>query len=218
MILNARVHNVAAVFAATFVFGLSISSAHFSNAQPVFDEDSFPPPREQILVDLDGDGTSDRVLVYALNKSYNILSYELGLSSGGFDEREAFVVPVNMSDSDSLTQSNNGNVILNWGCFACGRYHSQTSLSLRLENGRLQVIGYDHVFADRIYAAVFSCSVNFITGDAVVEADDVELLMLSTPERTQPLRNYDWQAAPRACDALDKYDDAFNEEHFGARR
>lgn len=214
----ARSYNVAAIFAATFVLATSLFSVQSSHAQPVFDPDRFPDPREQILVDLNGDGTPDRVLVYALNRSYDILTYELGFGSGSFDEREAFVVPVNMSDSDSLGLSGTGNVVLTWGCFACGRYHSQTSVTLRLENDRFQVIGYDHTHADRIYAAVFSCSVNFITGDAVIEADDIERLTRSTPERSQPLRNYAWQAAPRACDVLDKYDDAFKERHFGARR
>ena len=209
--------NVAAVFAATFVFAVS----HFAGlgfAQPVFDSEAFPQPRQQVSTDLDGDGIPDRVLVYALNRSFDILSYELGYGRGEFGEREAFIVPINLSDSDSLALLPNGNFTLTWGCFACGRYHTHISLTLRLENDRFQVIGYDQVYADRMYAAVFSCSVNYLTGKAVVEADDVEQVALTTPERATDLQGYVWENTPKACDALRKYDDAFMERHFADKR
>lgn len=217
MSLKSKYFDVAAVFAATFVFAQSFFvGAGF--AQPIFDEEAFPQPRQEVSTDLDGDGTPDRVLVYALNRSFDILSYELGYGGGGFGEREAFIVPVNMSDFDSLSLLPNGNVTLTWGCFACGRYHSHTSLTLRLAKDRFQVIGYDQLYADRMYAAVFSCSVNFLTGEVVVEADDVERIMLETPERATNLQDYVFESTPKACGVLRKYDDAFMEMHFGDKR
>ncbi|MBT2130561.1 hypothetical protein [Aliiroseovarius lamellibrachiae] len=217
MSLSSKYFNVAAVFAATFVFAQSVFvGAGFT--QPIFDDEAFPKPRQALSTDLDGDGTPDRVLVYALNRSFDILSYELGYGGGDFGEREAFIVPVNLSDFDSLALLPNGNVTLTWGCFACGRYHTHISLTLRLDQDRLQVIGYDQYYADRIYAAVFSCSVNLITGKAVVEADDIEQVLLTTPERATHLQDYRFESTPKACDALRKYDDAFMEEHFGDER
>ncbi len=217
MSLRPKYFNVAAVFAATFVFTQSLF-VDASFAQPIFEDETFPRPRQQVSIDLDGDGTPDRVLVYALNRSFDILSYELGYGADDFGEREAFIVPVNRSDFDSLALLPNGNVTLTWGCFACGRYHSHTSLTLRLMNDHLQVIGYDHTYADRMFAAVFSCSVNLITGKTIIEADDVERIVLKTPERTTHLKDYDFDSTPKACGALRKYDDAFMEEHLGDKR
>ena len=222
MSLRSKYFNVAAFFAATFVFAIltfaTLIFARAGFAQPIFDDEAFPQPRQKISTDLNGDDIPDQVLVYALNRSFDILSYELGYGGGDFGEGEAFIVPINLSDFDSLALLPNGNVTLTWGCFACGRYHTRISRTLRLDKDRLQVIGYDQVYADRIYAAVFSCSVNLITGDAVVEADDVERITLTTPDRMSHLQDYVWESTPKACDALRKYDDAFMEEHFRDKR
>ncbi|MGB0959986.1 MAG: hypothetical protein ACPGVK_07015 [Halocynthiibacter sp.] len=193
---------VAAIFAATSVF-----------AQPVIDTALFPKPRQVLMLDVNGNGQLDRLSITPLNSTFDVLTYDNGPPPDFWDE-SAFIVPINLTDSDSLVAGQNGTFTLNWGCFACGRYHSHEALTLRLQEKKIHVIGYDYHYADRFYAAVMSCSVNFLTGDAIVTADDVETITLTTAERALPLSEYAFETTPEACKALDQFDDAFLKKHF----
>jgi len=194
--------SVAAAFAATFV-----------SAQPVIDTSLFPEPKQVLLADLTGDGVDDKLQIFPLNERFDVLSFAIG-SGTRFRDEEAIILPINLSEWDSLEQLPNGNIAIHWGCFACGRTHDHYSVTVRYEDYQLQIIGYDTSYADRLYAAVFTCSVNFLSGRAIVKAVGVEKLELPSAIRPVPLAEFDFSHHPPACDALQRYDEAFLEEHF----
>ncbi|WP_039018967.1 hypothetical protein [Halocynthiibacter namhaensis] len=202
MLSRISILTVAAVFAATFV-----------SAQPIITADLFPKPQQVLLADLTGDGVDDKLQIYALNERFDVLSFAVSYG-GRFRDNEAVILPINLSDLDSLERLPNGNIAIHWGCFACGRTHSHHSITIRYHNLQLQVIGYDFTSVDRIFAAAFSCSVNFLNGRAVIKAIEVDSREVPASAVPVSLAQFDFRRQPIACDALDQYDDVFLEKHF----
>ena len=202
MLLRILSLGVAAVFAATFVC-----------AQPVIDTSLFPQPTQVLLADLTGDGQDDKLQIFPLNERFDVLSFSTG-SGSRFWDNAAIILPINLSDWDSLEQLPNGNIAIHWGCLACGRTHSHFSITIRYTDYHLQVIGYDVTYADRLYAAVFTCSVNFLNGRAILQAVEVEKLELRSTQTPVALTQFDFDKQPTACEGLKRYDDAFLDEHY----
>lgn len=192
----------------------AIFVATISSAQPIIDTDTFPTPKETVFTSLGDEAQQYRFQSFALNDSFDIITFDHVHSSGNIFAHDAFIAPINLGEEPSLIVMQNGNVRVSWGCFACGRYHSISSVTLSLKQDQLHVIGYDHSYADRLYAAVFSCSVNFLTGKAIIQADDIETRHLTTNETTYSVKNLSNVPAPAVCDALDDYDHDFLEKHF----
>lgn len=179
------------------------------SAQPIIDYDAMPTPRQTIQADLNNDGMPETISVFGLNDTFDVITIDDRYP------RQAFIVPINLSDFQSLEIAANGNLLVNYGCFACGRTHSHTTLTIRLQDDTLQVIGYDHSYADRLFAAVMDCSVNLLTGDAIVRSIDVDTQQLSTPERAYPVRDIIARAGPQICtDGFARYDDDFLRENY----
>ena len=186
-----------------------------TQAQPVIDYDAMPTPKQTIQTDLDGDSLLETVSAYALNDHFDVITIRFAEDNGDWDFDSAFIVPINLSDSDSLEAMPNGNLRIHWGCFACGRYHSQSSVVVEARNTDMQVIGYDNIYADRLFAAVITCSVNLLTGDTIVEAMDVEKLNLTTDERSYPLSALSEAPLPQVCStAFERYDDDFMAQNY----
>lgn len=200
---------VAALVAATAVFGLR------ATAQPIIDESLFPAAKETLLVDVTGDGVPDRFDAFALNRSVDVVSFSIGYDGEEFFDRTTLLLPINLADSDSFIALENGSVQLSWGCFACGRYHSQSSVTVAWRDDGLRVVGFDYAVVDRIFAAVISCSVNLLNGKALVAAEDADVQNLSTSDRAFSLEALPLDYSPEVCGAINKYDDKFMEKHFG---
>ena len=184
-------------------------------AQPSIDYDAMPTPKQTLDIDLDGDGLLETASAFALNDHFDVLTIRFAVDNGDWDFNSAFIVPINLSDFDSLEALPNGNLRINWGCFACGRYHIKSSIVVDSRDGQVQVIGFENSYADRIYAAVITCSVNLLNGDTIVEAVDVETLNLSTHERSYPLSALPEDPLPQVCTkAHARYDDDFMSQHY----
>ena len=83
------------------------------------------------------------------------------------------------------------------------------------QDGQLRVIGFDDSYADRIFAAVITCSVNLLNGDTIVEAIDVEKLNLTTDERSYSLAALPEDPLPQVCrSAYARYDDDFMTRNY----
>lgn len=197
----------------TLAAGITLAASAI--AQPVIDENALPAPRQSVEIDLDGDGRTETASVYSLNDKYDVITIRAAAANGDFDFDEGFVLPINLADSDSLYALPNGNLRITWGCLACGRYHTQSSVTVDAHGGEIQVIGYDDTYADRLFAAVFSCSVNLLTGDVIVEADAIEQRTLTTDARSYPLADLRTSALPQVCvAAYARYDDNFMAKNF----
>jgi hypothetical protein len=195
------------------VAGLTLATS--AHSQPIIDYDAMPNPVQTALTDLDGDGELEATSVFALNDRYDIVTIRPFENRGDRDFDAAFVVPINQSDFDTLEIQANGNLRIYWGCFACGRYHSTSSVTVDARDGEIKVIGYDDSYADRIYAAVITCSVNLLTGDAIVQADDVDKQVLTTNERSYPLSALSTATFPQVCrSAYARYDEDFMVQNY----
>ena len=184
-------------------------------SQPVIDYDGMPDPVQTVEIDLDGDGEFETASAYTLNDRFDVVTIRPSENGGDRDFDAAFVVPINLFDEDTLEALPNGNLNIHWGCFACGRYHSHSSVTVDARDGTLQVIGYDNSYADRMFAAVITCSVNLLTGDAIVEAIEVERHALTTDARSFPLNELSDAPLPQVCStAYDRYDDDFMAKNY----
>lgn len=195
------------------VAGLTLATS--VGSQPIIDYDAMPDPVQTVEIDLDGDGEAEIASAYTLNDRYSVVTIRPPENRGDYDYDTAFITPINLSDFDTLEALPNGNLRIHWGCFACGRYHSSSSVTLDARGGEVEVIGYDDSYADRIFAAVVTCSVNFLTGDAIVEAIEVERRVLKTDESSFPLNELVDAPLPQVCsDAYGRYDDDFMTKHY----
>ena len=195
------------------VAGLTLATS--VQSQPVIDYDTMPDPVQSVEIDLDGDGAPEIASAYTLNDRYSVVTIRPPESGGDYDFDTAFITPINLSDFDTLEVLQNGNLRVHWGCFACGRYHSSSSVIVDARDGVLQVIGYDDSYADRIFAAVITCSVNLLTGAAIVEAIDVERRNLTTDERSFALSELRDVSLPLVCrSAYERYDDDFMAKNY----
>ncbi|SMX39181.1 hypothetical protein OCA8868_01874 [Octadecabacter ascidiaceicola] len=196
------------------VAGLTLATS--AQSQPIIDFDAMPEPYQTVEIDLDGDGTSEVASAFTLNDRFGIVTIRPPETGGNWNIDAAFVVPINLSDFDTLEALPNGNLRIHWGCFACGRTHNHRSVTVDWRDDIAQVIGYDDTYADRLFAAVFSCSVNFLTGDAIVVADDIdETRELATDTRSYPLSDLGDGHLPQVCStAYERYNDDFMHEHF----
>ena len=195
------------------VAGLTLATS--VQSQPVIDYDTMPDPVQSVEIDLDGDGAPEIASAYTLNDRYSVVTIRPPERGGDYDFDTAFITPINLSDFDTLEVLQNGNLRVHWGCFACGRYHSSRSVIVDARAGVLQVIGYDDSYADRIFAAVITCSVNLLTGAAIVEAIDVERRNLTTDERSFALSELRDASLPLVCrSAYERYDDDFMAKNY----
>ena len=173
-------------------------------AQPVIDETLFPIPRQTMTLDLNGDGSAEEISVTPLNLDFDVVAIS------GIYPPIAFVAPINLSDTPSLQRAPNGNLLVASGCFACGRYHTQTTLTIDWRDEELRVIGVDHTYADRLHAIVVDCSVNLLTGDAIIRAIGIDEQRLTSPERSYAVSDILERPLPEAClRGFARYDDDF---------
>ncbi len=109
-----------------------------------------------------------------------------------------------MSTDPSLDQTESGALRLHWGCFACGRTHHHMQVTLRFNGDQLEVIGYDVSYADRLNATVFTCSINLLTGDAMITAGESDIRHLNTPDRPFAATTVINRDLLDRCDALSR--------------
>lgn len=201
-------HPILAIF---LVAALCVATG--SQAQPLYDPLHQTLAPQELLIDLDGDGRTDRLRAAPLDQQSQTLTAEIA-GTNGFELRETLIIPANYADTDTLEILPNGSLKVSWGCFACGRSHLLQAATLRWSEPGLQVIGYDYEYVDRIFGAALSCSVNLLTGRALIEAHGVERQERTADLRALPAQDFDWEQGPPICAALERYDDSFLEQHY----
>ncbi len=187
------------VFAAVSLLALPLSGV----AQTNIDESRLPEPWLIIETDVTGDGKID-VLTSTPH------SFDLDIVTLFVDGQYApFVLPVstNRTGEPGIAITSNTTFDIRTGCFACGRYHSETLWRMAWRNDDLIVAGYTETTVDRTRALVIMCDVNLLTGYAEIKVDG-ELRASSKMEPVLiPSLDLVRAARPRQCDATSQFED-----------
>lgn len=141
--------------------------ASIAAAQPIIDEDRLPTPWVVLETDLNADGQPDTLTAAPHSLDLDIVTVELGLA------RAPIVIPIwkNLTGEPGIVLTSPSTFDLRTGCFACGRYHSETLWRLAWRKGALIVAGYRDLSVDRLEAKVTICDVNLRTGRAEITVD-----------------------------------------------
>ncbi|MGB1234355.1 MAG: hypothetical protein ACPG5U_01320 [Planktomarina sp.] len=202
------------------LLGAILAGVAPATAQPIIDYDRFPTPYISAPISDPKTGDTYQLSAIALNGSVEaVMLQDVHDGVAGFVEG-TYLIPLNLSDASTLETRINGSVAISWGCFACGRSHSRTTATVAFRDGTLKVVGYDHVYVDRMVPAVISCSVNLLNGRFVIEADDKDRQTGNGTDRAYPMQSLTYDAgfkAPQACDRMQKYDEDWLDQNYPDR-
>ncbi len=185
---------------AAILFSTIVATASDILAQPIIDEARLPKPWMQIETDLNSDGRSDTLTSTPLSLDLDIITVQMG---GAISPT---VIPVwkNLTGDPALVLTSPSTFDIRTGCFACGRYHSETLWRMAWRDGALVVAGFRALSVDRLEAKVTICDVNLRTGHAEITVDDTVVAKPKSAPLAADPRDITAMSSPVQCkDAFD---------------
>jgi hypothetical protein len=157
----------------------------------------------EISLDMDDDGTMDRVVVVPDPESTNVdLSIYLGTGDGKLDpsrtptfRRQGMVLDWPLLAVESKAK---GSVVIVSGCGGCSNDYS-TTLTIVYRGGEFLVGGYTYQWETRETAG--TCDINFLTGQGTL-LDGIDGQGKPIGETFTPVKLADWSEdmRPKACE------------------